>query len=182
MKLLHMETNKPLEREKPPFDQVHQTYFRSVCAHMHTKIGNAHDAEDQTEDAFVYCYRRYADYDPGKGALITWLYLVVNSRIKNYYRDRKEAVDLEELAPVLADDAPEIEQAVYLQQLRDMLAGALQMLPERQRAIVVQRYFGQKSTAEIADSLGLSEGNVRVLLSRALRKMEEQCRCFHREG
>ena len=84
-------------------------------------LGNAHDAEDQTEDAFVYCYRRYADYDPGKSALSTWLYLVVNSRIKNYYRDRKEAVDLEELAPVLADDAPEIEDVVYLQQLRDML-------------------------------------------------------------
>ena len=39
MKLLHMETNKPPEREKPPpFDEVYQTYFRSVCAYMCTKI------------------------------------------------------------------------------------------------------------------------------------------------
>lgn len=182
MKLVRMEVNKPPEREKPPFDEVYQSYFHSVCAYVRTKIGNAHDAEDLTEDAFVYCYRRYADYDPEKSALSTWLYLIVNSRIKNYYRDRKEAVDLEELAPVLADDAPKMEQVVYLQQLRDMLAGALQTLPERQREIVVQRYFGQKSTAEIAEKLGLSEGNVRVLLSRALRKMEEQCSRFDWEG
>lgn len=101
MKLLHMETNKPPEREKPPPSTrcIRPIFALSAPICALKLIENAHDAEDLTEEAFVYCYRRYADYDPGKSALSTWLYLVVNSRIKNYYRDRKEAVDLEELAP-----------------------------------------------------------------------------------
>ena len=111
-----------------------------------------------------------------KRAASTWLYLVLNSRIKNYYRNRKETVELGALENVLACEGEELEQSVWLEQLRDTLAHAIARLPERQQQVVVLRYFQNKSSGEIGQILGISPGNARVLLSRALDSLEEDCR------
>ena len=58
------------------------------------------------------------------------------------------------------------------------LGRGLDALPERQRRIVELRYFREWSNAEIARELGLTEGNVRVILSRALDKLEDVCKDF----
>ena len=126
-------------------------------------------------EAFFYCFDHYDSYDPEKSSVSTWLYLVINSRLKNYYRDKKHHVDIDELQNILPDDSDSMEQAVYLQQLRDLLARAIESLPETQQKIVIMSYYQQKTSAQIAEELGMTPGNVRVQLSRALDKLEKQC-------
>ena len=53
------------------------------------------------------------------------------------------------------------------EELAECLTKALAGLPERQRAVLELKEFQQRDNAEIAVTLGLSEGNVRVLLHRA---------------
>ena len=74
---------------------------------------------------------------------------------------------------VLYSEDISIEKAVLLEEQRALLAKAIKTLPERQQAIVIYKYFYNKSAQEIADKLGISAGNVRVLLNRALDKLEE---------
>ena len=57
--------------------------------------------------------------------------------------------------------------------LSTAIAKALKALPANQQQAVILRYFGGKTDAEIALKLGTSPGNVRVLISRALHKMEK---------
>jgi RNA polymerase sigma factor (sigma-70 family) len=47
----------------------------------------------------------------------------------------------------------------------------LDVLTPLQRQVVVLRYFGDKSHAQIAETLGKREGAVRGLLTRALQRM-----------
>ena len=54
---------------------------------------------------------------------------------------------------------------------RDQLVREIAMLPRRQRAVLVLRYFGGLTDAEIAADLGCAEGTVRSHLSRALASL-----------
>jgi RNA polymerase sigma-70 factor (ECF subfamily) len=53
----------------------------------------------------------------------------------------------------------------------DALEGCLLTLSERERTIVVQTFYAERSSREIAQVLGISEGNVRVLRSRAITRL-----------
>ena len=55
----------------------------------------------------------------------------------------------------------------------DDLADAVAALPFRQRAVLVLRYYGDLSEAEIAETLGCRPGTVKSLASRALETLEK---------
>ncbi|HZC51409.1 MAG TPA: SigE family RNA polymerase sigma factor [Mycobacterium sp.] len=67
----------------------------------------------------------------------------------------------------LPDEAAAPDPAVGLAD-RAQLVAEIARLPRRQRAVVVMRYFGGMSDAEIAADLGCSQGTVRSHLSRAV--------------
>ena len=147
---------------KPSFQEFYSEYYQKVVFYINKKISNPFDAEDLASEIFLYCYSHYDDYDPQKSALSTWLYLIVNSRIKNHYRDAKTYVDLESLVGVLSDDTIDMDACIYLQQMKQLLEKAMNRLPDRQRQIVKMRYFEEKSNAEVAVALGMTQNNVRV--------------------
>lgn len=164
--------------EKPDFSDFYNEWYQKTVQYVYRKIDNHHDAEDLVEEAFLYCYSHYDSYDPSKSAISTWLYLVVNSRIKNYYRDNKTNVDLDAVVDFIPDDQNDMDAGIYTEQLIAQVDRAIKTLPERQQKIVRMRYFENKTSEEIADILGISRGNARVLLSRAIASLEKQCAEF----
>ena len=57
--------------------------------------------------------------------------------------------------------------------LRDALVRLLQQLPPRQRAVVVLRYWEQRTEAETAELLGCTAGTVKSAAARGLRRLRE---------
>lgn len=171
MSILHFPHVDQLQ--KPFFEDVYEEYYQVILRYFYKHTGNLHDAEDLASETFLYCYRTYDRYNVEKSSISTWLYLTAGSRLKNYYRDRKENLELSELENYLFVETVGMEQATYIEQLRHMLAEKMKQLPERQQKAVVMRFFQNKSTDEIAAALNVSPGNARVLLSRALDKLEK---------
>jgi RNA polymerase sigma-70 factor (sigma-E family) len=62
---------------------------------------------------------------------------------------------------------------VAMVDLRDALVRLLQQLPPRQRAVVVLRYWEQRTEAETAELLGCTEGTVKSAAARGLRRLRE---------
>lgn len=160
---------------KPLYEDVYNTNYSKVVQYLNKKIGNISDAEDLASEVFLYAYKHYDEYDPKKSSINTWLYLIVNSRLKNHYRDVKTYVDLESVVGVLVDESVDLEKCVYLEEIGFQLREAIARLPERQAQIVKMRYFEQCSCSDIAERLNMTSGNVRVQLSRALDKLESLC-------
>lgn len=157
--------------ERDVFEKYFQENYQQVVGYITKKIGNLHDAEDIAMECFMTCYRRFDSFDETKASFATWLYVIVNNRIKNYYRDERRT---EQLPENLMEDAEnDWVQAEYLSQMRQELAQALKKLPEIQRRIVVYKYFYEMNSNQIAEKLRITPGNVRVLLSRAIKKMNE---------
>lgn len=157
--------------QQPDYETFYRDNYNRVLNYVYKKISHREDAEDLTAEVFVYCFRHYSEYDPAKGKLSTWLYLITNSRIKNYYRDHVISEGYDEIAETLQDMGIDLDRGIYLEQLRDCLMHAISRLPERQQTIIKMRYFENRSGEEIAQHLGITPGNVRVLLSRAIDKL-----------
>jgi len=154
------------------FDSFYAEYRQPVLRYLCGKMNSIQDAEDLTADIFEYCFRQYAAFDPQKASRKTWLYVIVNSRYKNYLRSRRCFENIEDYMDFTpSDDAP-LEQAIEMEQERSALTKALKQLPQKQREIVISKYFLEKSTDEIAKKLGMTPVNVRVQLYRALQKMK----------
>ena len=175
MRLVGRDSGKssPQGREKPAFERFYEENYFRLVRYLYGKIGNYQDAEDVAGDVFVYCYQNYDKFDPERGSINTWLYLIANSRLKNHYRDRRPGADFSQFEEWLFSEEPDMDRTVYLEQLRAFIAEQLDKLPERQRQAVVLRYFQEMSFEEIAERLDTTAGNVRTMLSRTLSKLEE---------
>lgn len=175
MRLVGRSPEKPAaqDREKPAFERFYEDNYFRLVRYLCGKTGNFQDAEDIAGDVFVYCYQNYDSFDPEKGSLNTWLYLIANSRLKNHFRGKRPQSDFSEFEEWLFSEEPDMDRTVYLEQLRAFVAEQLDKLPERQRQAVVLRYFQEMSFEDIAERLGTTPGNVRTMLSRTLARLEE---------
>ncbi|MEU6160960.1 SigE family RNA polymerase sigma factor [Streptomyces sp. NPDC047130] len=132
------------------------------------------DAEDllQTVLARIYLHwDRIADH----GALDGYVRrALVNTRTSQWRRRRVDELPsdtLPEPRDMAAGTGP-VDPAEH-QALRDALWRAVLRLPDRQRAIVVLRYYEDLSEAGTAELLGVSVGTVKSSLSRALVKLRK---------
>jgi RNA polymerase sigma-70 factor (ECF subfamily) len=79
----------------------------------------------------------------------------------------------ETLLAAYGDTAEAVEAPEPLTLEADRLAACLQALAERERTVVVLTFFAEKPGDEVAQELGLSAGNVRVIRHRALARLRE---------
>ena len=74
------------------------------------------------------------------------------------------------LGDLIGDEDPELELIVDRNALRPML----EKLPERERTILIHRFFGNKTQTEIAELLGISQMHVSRLISRSLVDLKKK--------
>ncbi|MEU1667645.1 SigE family RNA polymerase sigma factor [Streptomyces sparsogenes] len=131
---------------------------------------NAWDAEDLLQTALAKTYvawERIEDHNALDGYVRRAL---VNTRTSQWRKRKVDEFVCEELPepdPVPAPDPAE------QQVLRDAMWRAVLRLPDRQRAMVVLRYYEDLSEAQTAEVLGVSVGTVKSAVSRALGKLRE---------
>ena len=155
------------------FQEYYEKYYDKVLGYILKKVINVQQAEDMTMDVFTVCWEKFDSFDPEKASFQTWLFVIVNNKLKNYYRDRKEYDELDESIGDPGKYQDEIVDAMQLTYLREKLADALEELSETHRRIIIYRYFQDMNSNEIADILGITPGNVRIQLKRAIDKIKD---------
>jgi len=133
-------------------------------------LGTRHEAEDLVQTAFLRVWQGAARWEP-KAKFSTWLYRVLHNLCMDRFRARGEPS--EPLDEELADESPGSEDRLQGMQRDARVRAALAALPARQRAALVLCYYEERSQAEAAALLGVSEGALESLLSRgraALKK------------
>jgi RNA polymerase sigma-70 factor (ECF subfamily) len=130
--------------------------------------GNAATAEEVVQDGFLRLWHN-ADRWEGRSRFSTWFYRVLHNLAVDRLRARGAA--FEELDDELPDHRPNPEQA-FARMRRDLsVREALDQLPERQRAALVLSHYEGLSQGEAAAVLGVSEGALESLLSRARKTL-----------
>ena len=99
--------------------------------------------------------------------------MITKNRLKNYYRDRKVQVSLEEVDEQYAVEESLPESVLIMEQNRRELFESLKLLSARERSIIIKKYYEDKKSSEIAEELGITPGNVRVILKRSMGKLKK---------
>lgn len=129
-------------------------------------------AEDVVQEAFTGLYRNWKNLRDGKAALGYLRTAVVNGS-RSVLRRRKTA---REYQPPHQSDARSAESLAMLSAEHQTVVAALGELPPRQREVLVLRYYGDLSEAEISEATGVSKGTVKSTASRALEALQKLMR------
>ena len=145
--------------------------------------GNAADADDVAQAAFLAAWREAPNWQSGRARFSTWLYRVAVNRCIDLARRRRVRSWLS--LDVVAEPEDEAPSAADLAVQRSELAAVrrdIRALPEKQRAALLLAVQAEKSTAEIGEALDVSAGAAEQLLVRARRTLRERARERLRDG
>jgi RNA polymerase sigma factor (sigma-70 family) len=139
--------------------------------------GNAADAEEAAQDAFLKAHRALGRFRTGE-PLRPWLLTIVANEARNRRRSsgRRAALALRaagEERPA-GEAAPSPEAALLAGERRSALLAALGRLREDDRLVIGCRYLLELSEAETAAALDVRPGTVKSRLSRALGRLREE--------
>ena len=160
---------------------THQDRLYSVALRL---LGDARDAEEVAQDAFVRAYRAMATWDAARireVRLRAWLASIVVNLARNRRRnaaDRRPPAALEQLLDAGLQPAEGLRQAPETAALRAATARdwteRLGRCPAAQRVAVVLRHVDGLSYEEIAEALGRPVGTVKAQVHRGLANLRAQ--------
>jgi RNA polymerase sigma-70 factor, ECF subfamily len=158
------------------FEDFYRSHLRDVYSYAVYRIGNHHDAEDLTEQAFLQAYRHFdrARRESDGRPLRPWVIRIAHNLASNYYRDRsrRPQTPLENADPIAArHDTEAIAEG--REELRQVMAN-LEHLSEDRREALIMRFALGMDNREIARALGRSDGATKVLIHRAIKQLQEE--------
>ena len=156
------------------FEDFYRSHLRDVYSYAYYRVGNHHDAEDLTEQAFLQAYRHFdrARRESDGRPLRPWVIRIAHNLASNYYRDRsrRPQTNLEDAGVIQAthETADLVEGREDLQRVLEGVA----RLPDDRREALIMRFALGMDNKEIAQAMGKTDGATKVLLHRAIRQLE----------
>jgi RNA polymerase sigma-70 factor (ECF subfamily) len=158
------------------FEDLYRAHLRDVYSYCYYRVGNPHDAEDLTEQAFLQAYRHFprARRESDGRPLRPWLIRIAHNLALNYYRDRsrRPQTSLEKAEPIATQHGTEA-LAEGREELREVMDN-LQHLPDDRRDALIMRFALGMDNREIARALGRTDGATKVLIHRAIKQLQEE--------
>jgi RNA polymerase sigma factor (sigma-70 family) len=150
------------------FELAYRAYasrLRSVAFHI---LRDREGAEDAVHGALMRVWSSGA-YRPERGALLPFLIACVRREALDQIRGarRRQAREFRVAPDPIVPDPTSAIDPFEARRVR----AALDSLPEAQRDIVLQAYYGQQTLVEIAQATGIPLGTVKSRLSQALRRL-----------
>jgi RNA polymerase sigma factor (sigma-70 family) len=136
--------------------------------------GDAVDAEEAAQDAFVKAHRALGRFHRGE-PFRPWLLTIVANEARNRRRTRgrRAALALRAAAEPRAE-GEDPESAALETERRERLLTAVERLRDDDRDVLACRYFLELSEEETAAALGIARGTVKSRTHRALERLQEE--------
>jgi RNA polymerase sigma-70 factor (sigma-E family) len=143
---------------------LYGAHYRSLVRLAALLVHDISTAEEVVQDSFVALHaglHRLRDSEK----TLSYLRAAVVNRSRSVLRHR---VVVDRNAPKAAPDMPSAEHGAMALIERSSVVSALRSLPDRQREVVVLRFYGDLSEAQIAAAMGITRGAVKSHTSRAM--------------
>ncbi|MGW2026815.1 RNA polymerase sigma factor [Streptomyces decoyicus] len=154
----------------PTISELYHAHRLSMVRLAVLLVDDRATAEDVVQDAFAALYKRHGEELGEVDNALAYLRTAVVNAARSVLRRRRTARDY---TPPYEADAPSAEERIVLDEEHREVFAALSGLTARRREVLVLRYWGDLTEAQIATTLGISRGSVKSIASRALDSLEK---------
>jgi RNA polymerase sigma-70 factor (ECF subfamily) len=153
------------------FEAIVRATMRRAYAIALGLLGNAEDARDVSQEAFIAAHRARKRFDDQR-PFFPWFYRILRNRCLNFMqmRSRRREISMDVLTERV-DHRPRPDSELILKEQIDAVWEAIFTLSPDHREMIVLRMFQEFSYREIAETLGISEGTVMSRLFYARRAL-----------
>lgn len=143
-----------------------------VYRHIYYRVSNTADAEDLTQQVFIKAWQAISRYKKTASPFLAWLIKISHNLVIDFYRAKKSEtyIDFDVVATKPDTDPEHLAEAHFNQQ---QIRQSILKLHGDQQQVILMRFIEDFSYAEIAASLGKSEGAIRVILHRGLARLRK---------
>ena len=164
-----LSTSAMLESEDE-FAEMYQSYQQPIYRFLFWRTRDQATSDDLTSSVFEKAWRARSSFHGG--SVQAWLYRIARNVLTDYWR-RKQTVPLEHAEQVVNEDVVDIAEQLDIDQAVAEMRTALRQLPREMQRLVELRFIEGLSARQVAQRLNMTEGNVRVVQYRALKRMRK---------
>ncbi|MBI2599883.1 RNA polymerase sigma factor [Candidatus Daviesbacteria bacterium] len=155
---------------KDAFGEIYKIYFKKIYRYCRINLEREETAKDLAQETFLKAWRALPTFSTGNGGSIqAFLFRIARNLIIDLSRKK---IDLPLDTALEVEAREDIEEQLDRKNDITLVQKALSKLQEEDKQIVILRFFEEMPTAQIAQVVGLSEGNLRVRLHRVLKKLK----------
>jgi RNA polymerase sigma-70 factor, ECF subfamily len=182
--LVNKRIKQVLKGDQDAFAEVIELYKDKVFQICFRMLGNRHEAEDISQEAFIRAYVNIHTFNQ-KRKFSTWLYRIATNlcidRIRkkkpDYYLDAEvTGTDGLTMYSQVAADGQLPEEEVEEMELQAEIQRQILKLPDKYRSVIVLKYIEELSLQEISEILDLPLGTVKTRIHRGREALRKQLR------
>lgn len=151
----------------------YQNYVYTIVWGRIRKIGSAEDAEEVISDIFADVFLNFSTIN--KGSLQAYIGTVAKRKAIDKYRkliSEKAVLADDEKLLNLSDDTDIAADSETMERNR-LIYEKIRSLGEPDASLIIQKYYYDRKSKDIAKDVNMTPGAVRVRLNRALKKLKE---------
>ncbi len=160
------------------FDELMKRYERRIFGYLLRSVRNYEDAEELTLEVFFKAYRALGSWEP-KAKFSTWLYTIASNLSIDYHRSKSrkpvfmlEDEDVIEKRLVATDISSNPEKHLEDKERGRIIREAVDELSSKQKTVFMLTRYEGLQIKEVAETLGIAEGTVKIHLHRAMKKLQ----------
>jgi RNA polymerase sigma-70 factor (ECF subfamily) len=166
------------QKDREAFIKAYDLYIDSIYRFIFFKVNNKEEAEDLTSLVFLktWDYIQNNSIEDFK-TLKSLFYKVARNLVIDHYRKKSTQqiiipeIDISEIN--LADEGQDLKHKSEISDDYKIVQDKLFNLKDEYREAIILRYINELSISEIANIMGKTNGNVRIMIFRALKALRE---------
>lgn len=153
---------------------LYDRYARILLGVAYRILGSKEEAEEVVADVFCQVWRKAASYDPSRGRVDSWLFLITRSRSLDRWRALQRRAQVITAAKHLSKlRITDSDTFLLVRDQQAKIRQILQGMPPEQRQVIELAYFSDWTQEQIAEHLQIPLGTVKSRLRLGLTKLRQ---------
>lgn len=176
------------EYDSQALAEIYDCHAESIYRYLYRLLGSAHVAEDLTSEVFLRLLQVMGTSRAPSDHLRGWLYRVAHNLAVDWYREQAKGTQLPLKEELVADGdsalvkSPSALARLEKQQDEQQLREAIQQLTPSQQQVLILRFGEGCRMGEIGRIMGKSEGSVKLIQYRAIKRLQKLLEREERTG
>jgi len=161
------------------YAKIYDKYIDKIYRFVFLKVNSQEIAEDLCSETFLRCWEKFKENPKSIDNPQAFLYQIARNIVIDHYRQKGRTQTVPIDCVPIADSGLSLEERAQNNSDLFQVRQAIAKLDEPHQEVVIWHYLDDLSIPEIAKMTNKTEGNIRVMLCRALKSLKSE---IFREG